>query len=93
MNEAQVSYRTGIDSDPDNDLTDLTDLTRLATIAWRRRLKERALSDGLELEAVRKGLRIRMGRYPAEIAEGAEVYWEGGKGTYIGAVLTTALVD
>ncbi|MGI6302300.1 MAG: hypothetical protein ACOX52_14795 [Verrucomicrobiota bacterium] len=30
-----------------------------------------------ELEAVRKGLRIRMGRDPAEIAEGAEVYWEG----------------
>ncbi|HCF93954.1 MAG TPA: hypothetical protein DEW46_02740, partial [Verrucomicrobia bacterium] len=37
------------------------------------------------LRGIRKGLRIRMGRYPAEIAEGAEVYWEGGKGTYIGA--------
>ncbi|MGI6303261.1 MAG: hypothetical protein ACOX52_19675 [Verrucomicrobiota bacterium] len=32
-----------------------------------------------ELEAVRKGLRIRMGRTPAEIAEGAEGYWEGGR--------------
>ena len=47
-----------------------------------------------ELEAVRKGLRIRMGRYPAEGAEGAEgaeVYWEGGKGTYIGAVFNNCL--
>ncbi|MGI6300257.1 MAG: hypothetical protein ACOX52_04235 [Verrucomicrobiota bacterium] len=43
------------------------------------------------LEAVRKGLRIRMGRYPAEIAEGAEVYWGGGKGTYIGAVFNNCL--
>ena len=32
-----------------------------------------------------------MGRYPAEIAEGAEVYWEGGKGTYIGAVFNNCL--
>jgi hypothetical protein len=32
-----------------------------------------------------------MGRYPAEIAEGAEVYWEGGKGTYIGAVFNICL--
>ena len=44
-----------------------------------------------ELEVVRKGLWIRMGRYPAEIAEGAEVYWEGGKGTYIGAVFNNCL--
>ncbi len=44
-----------------------------------------------ELEGIRKGLRIRMGRYPAEIAEGAEVYWEGGKGTYIGAVFHNCL--
>jgi hypothetical protein len=43
------------------------------------------------LESVRKGLRIRMGRYPAEIAEGAEVYWEGGEGTYIGAVFNNCL--
>ncbi|HCF97060.1 MAG TPA: hypothetical protein DEW46_18575, partial [Verrucomicrobia bacterium] len=28
--------------------------------------------DDLYLEPVRKGLRVRMGRYPAEIAEGAE---------------------
>jgi hypothetical protein len=45
----------------------------------------------VELEAVRKGLRIRMGRSPAEIAEGAEVYWEGGKGTYIGTVFNNCL--
>ncbi|MGI6300744.1 MAG: hypothetical protein ACOX52_06780 [Verrucomicrobiota bacterium] len=35
-----------------------------------------------------------MGRYPAEIAEiaeGAEVYWEGGEGTYIGAVFNNCL--
>ncbi len=32
-----------------------------------------------------------MGRYPAEIAEGAEVYWEGGKRTYIGAVFNNCL--
>jgi hypothetical protein len=32
-----------------------------------------------------------MGRYPAEIAEGAEVYGEGGKGTYIGAVFNNCL--
>jgi hypothetical protein len=32
-----------------------------------------------------------MGRYPAEIAEGAEVYWEGRKGTYIGAVFNNCL--
>ncbi len=44
-----------------------------------------------KLEAIRKGLRIRMGRTPAEIAEGAEVYWEGGKGTYIGAVFNNCL--
>ncbi|MGI6303184.1 MAG: hypothetical protein ACOX52_19285 [Verrucomicrobiota bacterium] len=53
-----------------------------------------------ELEVIRKGLRIRMGRYPAEIAEiaeiaegaeGAEVYWEVGKGTYIGAVFNNCL--
>jgi hypothetical protein len=31
-----------------------------------------------------------MGRYPAEIAE---VYGEGGKGTYIGAVFNKALVN
>ncbi len=45
------------------------------------------------LEAVRKGLRIRMGRYPAEIAEGAEVYWEGGKGPTSEPFSTTALVN
>ncbi|MGI6302302.1 MAG: hypothetical protein ACOX52_14805 [Verrucomicrobiota bacterium] len=45
-----------------------------------------------ELEAVRKGLRIRMGRGPAEIAEGAEVYWEGGKGLASEPFSTTALV-
>ena len=32
-----------------------------------------------------------MGRYPAEIAEDAEGYWEGGKGTYIGAVFNNYL--
>jgi hypothetical protein len=32
-----------------------------------------------------------MGRYPAEIAENAEVYWEGGKGTYIGSVFNICL--
>jgi hypothetical protein len=32
-----------------------------------------------------------MGRTPAEIAEGAEVYWEGEKGTYIGAVFNNCL--
>ena len=31
-----------------------------------------------------------MGRYPAEIAEGAEVYWEGGC-SYIGAVISNCL--
>ena len=46
-----------------------------------------------ELEAVRKGLRIRMGRYPAEIAEGAEVYWEGEKGPTSEPFSTTALVN
>ena len=40
---------------------------------------------------LREAFRIRMGRYPAEIAEGAEVYWEGGKGTYIGAVFNNCL--
>ncbi len=49
-------------------------------------------SDDLRLEVVRKGLRIRMGRYPAEIAEGAEVYWEGGKGLTSEPFSTTALV-
>jgi hypothetical protein len=44
-----------------------------------------------ELEVIRKGLRIRMGRIRAEIAEGAEVCWEGGKGTYIGAVFNNCL--
>jgi hypothetical protein len=29
-----------------------------------------------------------MGRYPAKIAE---VYWKGGKGTYIGAVFNNCL--
>ncbi len=39
--------------------------------------------DGLVTHSVlargrpKRGFRIRMGRYPAEIAEGAEVYWEG----------------
>ena len=45
------------------------------------------------LEPVRKGLRIRMGRYPAEIAEGAEVYWEGEKGPTSVPFSTTALVN
>ena len=45
-------------------------------------------SDSRWLEGIRKGLRIRMGRYPAEIAE---VYWEGGKGTSIGAVFNNCL--
>jgi len=45
------------------------------------------------LEAVRKGLRIRMGRYPAEIAEGAEVYREGEKGPTSEPFSTTALVN
>ncbi|MGI6303782.1 MAG: hypothetical protein ACOX52_22425 [Verrucomicrobiota bacterium] len=40
---------------------------------------------------LREALRMGMGRYPAEIAEGAEVYWEGGKGTYIGAVFNNCL--
>ena len=44
-----------------------------------------------KVEAIRKGLRIRMGMSPAEIAEGAEVYWEGGEGTYIGAVFNNCL--
>ena len=34
---------------------------------------------------------FRMGRYPAEIAEGAEGDWEGGKGTSIGAVFNNCL--
>ena len=35
-----------------------------------------------------------MGRYPAEIAEGAEVYWEGGeKGLTSEPFSTTALVN
>ncbi len=38
-----------------------------------------------EPEVVRKVFGSGWGRYPAEIAEGAEVYWEGGKGL-IGAV-------
>jgi len=29
---------------------------------------------------LREAFRVRMGRDPAEIAEGAEVYWEGEKG-------------
>ena len=33
-----------------------------------------------------------MGRYPAEIAEGAEVYWEGEKGLTSEPFSTTALV-
>jgi hypothetical protein len=48
-------------------------------------------SESIELKAVRKGFRIRMGRTPAEIAEDAEVHWEGGKGTYIGAVFNDCL--
>jgi hypothetical protein len=44
-------------------------------------------------EAIRKGLGIRMGRYPAEIAEGAEVYWEGEKGPTSVPFSTTALVN
>ncbi|MGI6303593.1 MAG: hypothetical protein ACOX52_21420 [Verrucomicrobiota bacterium] len=54
-------------------------------------MKERTFSDDLQPEVVRKGFRIRMGRYPAEIAEGAEGYWEGGNGTYIGAVFNNCL--
>jgi hypothetical protein len=34
-----------------------------------------------------------MGRYPAEIAEGAEVYWEGEKGLTLEPYSTTALVN
>jgi hypothetical protein len=49
------------------------------------------LSDDLSLEGIRKGLRILMGRTPAEIAEGAEVYWEGGKGLASEPFSTTAL--
>jgi len=48
----------------------------------------------MQLEPVRKGpwvstkgLRVRMGRTPAEIAEGAEVFGEG----YIGAVFNNRL--
>ena len=52
-----------------------------------------ALSDSLLLEAVRKGLQIRMGRYPAEIAEGAEVYWKGEKGLTSEPFSTTALAN
>jgi len=62
------------------------------------RLEAATFSDNLLLEVVRKphwaataGHRIRMGRTPAEIAEGAEVYWEGGKGTYIGATESVSL--
>ncbi len=39
------------------------------------------------------GFPIRMGRYPAEIAEGAEVYWEGGKGPTSEPFSTTGLVN
>ncbi len=39
------------------------------------------------------GFRIRMGRYPAEIAEGAEVYWEGEKRPTSEPFSTTALVN
>jgi hypothetical protein len=46
-----------------------------------------------KLWGIRKGLRIRMGRYPAEIAEGAEVYWEGGTGLTSEPFSTTALVN
>jgi hypothetical protein len=70
-------FDTETDSDPDPDFA--SPLTS---------------SDGIQLEVVRKGLRIRMGRDPAEIAEiaeGAEVYWEGGKGTHIGAVFNNCL--
>ncbi len=42
-------------------------------------------------EATTKGLQGRKVRTPAEIAEGAEVYWEGGKGTYDGAVFNNCL--
>ncbi len=42
---SEASCITGIDSDPDSE----TDRTDPATIAWRRRLKKRAFSDGLWL--------------------------------------------
>ena len=54
-----------------------------------RRFGEKNEVAGSAYGATRKGL--RMGRTPAEIAEGAEVYWEGGKGTYIGAVFNNCL--
>jgi hypothetical protein len=44
-----------------------------------------------ELEVVRKAFRIRKGRFPAEIAEGAEVYWEGANGANIGVVFHNCL--
>ena len=43
------------------------------------------------LRPLREAFRVRMGRYPAEIAEGAEGDWEGGKGTSIGAVFNNWL--
>jgi hypothetical protein len=65
---------------------------RLSGWAWGGPVgKADTFSDRLYLQVVRKGLRIRMGRTPAEIAEGAEVYREGGKGPYIGAVFNNYL--
>jgi len=42
---------------------------------------------------LREALRMGMGRYPAEIAEGAEVYREGEKGPTSEPFSTTALVN
>jgi hypothetical protein len=49
--------------------------------------------ENLSLAVVQKGLRIRMGRYPAEIAKGAEGrgVLGGGKETSIGAVFNNCL--
>ena len=44
-------------------------------------------------EATTKGLQGRKVRTPAEIAEGAEVYWEGEKGPTTEPFSTTALVN
>ena len=58
-----------------------------------KKYPQSAFPDSLYLEAVRKGLRIRMGRYPAEIAEGAEVYGRGEKGPTSEPFSTTVLVN
>ena len=57
----------------------------------RERVPLRCVRFWAELEVVRKAFRIRKGRFPAEIAEGAEVYWEGANGANIGVVFHNCL--